>query len=260
MSEGIKGTIPCELFGGPLDGRKYGDLPDTGHPYTNTELSLPLAQPADASPRAIYVCRGNAQVHGLWQFFYERTDYPATVAAIDLPIPHPPFPEAPTATQLKAGGTSAGDAGIQVALARATATLAHKGQTDKAGAPYVTHAARVASRFDPMNQPVEHCAGWLHDVIEDTEIAADDLRAAGVHPDVLTVVLLLTRRPGVSSSDYYRGIITNPAAVTVKAADIDDNTSPSRTRHLDEPTRDRLAAKYDTARRSLGIHHSKEHH
>ena len=145
------------------------------------------------------------------------------------------------------------DAGIQVALARAIATIAHRGQTDKIGAPYVTHVARVASRFDPVSRAVEHCAAWLHDVIEDTDVTAGDLRAAGVSSDVVDIVTLLTRTADIPSDEYYRRITTNPAAVAVKAADIDDNTSPARTRMLDDPTRERLAAKYADARRSLGL-------
>ena len=260
MSEEIKGTIPCELFGGPLDGRKYGDLPDTGGPCTNSELSLPLHQPAASSPRAIYVCRGAAPVHGLWQFFYERTEYPVHLEEIDLPIPHPSLPKTPTATQFTAGKAGGLDAGTQVALARAIATIAHKGQTDKTGAPYITHAARVASRFDPAVRPLKHCAAWLHDVLEDTDVTFEDLRDAGIHPEVLKIVVLLTRTPGISTEEYYRRIMTNRAAVAVKAADIDDNTRLARTKLLDEPTRERLAAKYDNARRSLGLHAQKETH
>lgn len=252
MSDGIIGTIPCELFGGPLDGAKYGDLPDIGGPYTNCELSSPLGQPAELHPRAIYVCRGEAPVHGLWQFFYDRTEYPSPLVVVDLPIPHPEPPRAlpkVAACELPAGW----DTGIQVALARAVATVAHKGQVDKAGAPYLTHAGRVASRFDPLERPVEHCAGWLHDVIEDTALDSRDLRAAGIHSDVIDIVIALTRTPSVAPTEYFRRIAENPLARAVKEADIGDNTDPRRTGHLDAVTQARLAEKYAGARRALGI-------
>ena len=145
------------------------------------------------------------------------------------------------------------DAASQVALAAAIATAAHRGQTDQAGADYIAHPARVAGRFDPVTQPVEHCAAWLHDVIEDTPRSADDLRGAGIHPDVLEVVLLLTRRDDVPSDEYYRRIAAHPRALAVKAADIDDNLDPERTKLLDAAKRGRLATKYAAARRSLGI-------
>lgn len=246
---GIIGTIPCELFGGPLDGAEYGDLPDIGETYTNCELSSPLGQPADLHPRAVYVCRGEAPVHGFWQFFYDRTDYPAALEAVDLPIPHPErlLPNV-AVWDLPAGW----NIGIQVTLARGIATIAHKGQVDKAGAPYLTHAARVASHFDPVERPLEHCAAWLHDVIEDTTVDSDDLKAAGIHSDVIEIVVTLTRAPDMASSEYIRRIAADAFARAVKQADLADNTDPRRTRHLDPATRARLAEKYDRARRALG--------
>ena len=56
---------------------------------------------------------------------------------------------------------------IDVAAARALATKAHEGQTDKAGLPYITHPERVASR---MENPEAQVIGWLHDSVEDTHI------------------------------------------------------------------------------------------
>ena len=249
MSEGVIGTIPCELFGGPLDGAKYGDLPDLGGPYTNSELSCPLGQPVELHPRAVYICRGDAPAHGLWQFFYDRTDYPHALELIEQPIP--------TAS---AALPKAWDTSIQVALSRGVATIAHKGQTDKTGAPYLTHPARVASRFDLAERPLEHCAAWLHDAIEDTGLSVTDLRDAGIHAAVIDVVELLTKRPGTSSSEYLRRIAADPIARAVKEADIADNTDPRRTRHLDPKTRSRLAAKYADARRTLALNPNGAHH
>lgn len=250
MGKGIAGTIPCEMFGGPLDGARYGDLPDMGQPFTNCELSTPLGQPAELHPAAIYVCRGDAPVHGFWQFFYLRTDYPTELEVIDLPIPHPAPPRIPRKTcayPAPAGWNS----DLQVALARGVATIAHKGQLDKAGAPYLTHAARVAAHFDPVEHPIEHCAAWLHDVVEDTALTAQDLMDAGIHSAVIEIVTLLTRDPRVPPRRYYLQLAENPLALAVKEADILDNIDPNRTRHLDPATRSRLADKYDQALRTL---------
>lgn len=85
MGKGIMGTIPGEMIGGPLDGAKYGDLPDVGEPFTDCVLSCPLGQPADQHLMAIYICRGEAPVAGFWQFFYERTEYPSGLDAAKLP-------------------------------------------------------------------------------------------------------------------------------------------------------------------------------
>ena len=110
-------------------------------------------------------------------------------------------------------------------------------QTDKAGAPYITHPARVAARFDPATRPLEHCAAWLHDVIEDTGRTADDLRVTGVHPDVLEIVDLLTRRDGIRRMSTITASPQHPRALAVKAADIDDNPDPARTALLEDETR-----------------------
>ncbi|WP_298743954.1 HD domain-containing protein [uncultured Microbacterium sp.] len=245
MSEGIKGTIPCALFGGPLDGQMYGDLPDIGAPFTGATVSIPLET---VSAHAFYTCHGDVPVDGFWQFFYERTEFPATAQLIDLPIPHPPLP---TGTSVSAKKNE-WDASIQVALARTVAVIAHRGQSDKAGAPYVTHAARVAARFDPTTRPLEHCAGWLHDVVEDSPMTLDDLWAAGIHPKVLALVALLTRRAEISTDEYYARIAGDPRAREVKAADIRDNLDPVRLQKLHPSVRARLRNKYARAGEALG--------
>ena len=43
---------------------------------------------------------------------------------------------------------------------------------------------------------------------------------------------------------YYERVRTNPIALTVKLADINDNSDPERLSRLDQPTRERLEAKY----------------
>jgi (p)ppGpp synthase/HD superfamily hydrolase len=131
----------------------------------------------------------------------------------------------------------------QVELARAIATAAHAGQVDKLGVDYINHPARVAARLDPVSQEVEHCAAWLHDVLEDTSVTSEELAARGIRPEIIEVVELMTR----DHDEYYERIRENPAALAVKLADIADNTDPARTALLDDVTRERLAAKYASA-------------
>ncbi len=147
---------------------------------------------------------------------------------------------------------NATEALLQGALAMRIATDAHRGQVDKLGADYIEHPRRVASVFDPTTQPVEHCAAWLHDVVEDSGMSADDLLAAGVDPDVVDVVVLMTRRKDVPDDTYYARIAASPAARAVKLADIGDNTAPWRVEQLAPDLRDRLAKKYGHARELLG--------
>lgn len=141
----------------------------------------------------------------------------------------------------------------QVARAQAIAVVAHRGQADKSGVDYIHHSAAVAARFDPETETVECCAGWLHDVIEDTDISAARLDLAGIHPEIVETVQLLTRQEGQGDA-YYAAIAANPKARRVKLADLDDNTDPRRLERLSDETRSALLEKYDHAYGLLGAH------
>jgi hypothetical protein len=140
----------------------------------------------------------------------------------------------------------------QVALAKGIAFIAHRGQLDRTGAPYIDHPGRMAERFDPATEPVEAAAAWLHDVLEDTPVTAEELFEAGILPHVIEVVRLLTRTPDVSADEYYARLRDHEVARRVKLADIDDNTARWRLRRLDYDTQVRLVEKYRVARQALG--------
>jgi hypothetical protein len=144
------------------------------------------------------------------------------------------------------------DAMVQHGTAVGIASIAHRGQLDKLGKDYIDHPARVAETFDWLDEPVHHCAAWLHDVIEDSDISAQDLLDAGMLPEIVEVVELLTRRDDVRDEDYYGRIRQHPIALAVKLADIADNTAEWRTRRLDYETQVRLSQKYYKARQLLG--------
>ena len=135
--------------------------------------------------------------------------------------------------------------------AQAIAVIAHRGQTDKLGVDYIQHPLGVAQQFEPVEQTLEYCAALLHDVLEDTDITAAELFLAGIYPEVIDVVELLTRHEG-QGDDYYERVARHPAARAVKLADILHNTQPDRVAHLDETTRARLRAKYEHALDLLG--------
>ncbi|WP_394253532.1 HD domain-containing protein [Arthrobacter pityocampae] len=67
-----------------------------------------------------------------------------------------------------------------VTTANIVAASAHDGQSDKAGAPYITHPARVAAAAQdaaPAHLAEEaEAVGWLHDVVEDTSVTIEQLR------------------------------------------------------------------------------------
>lgn len=139
-----------------------------------------------------------------------------------------------------------------VSTARTIATEAHRGQVDKAGAPYIGHPARVAGHAAAAGGDERVvAAAWLHDVVEDTAVTPDDLRAAGIPDDVVAAVVALSKVPGGSVEEYFAGVNRDPIAIAVKTADLADNTDPARLAALDEATRERLVAKYARARALL---------
>jgi (p)ppGpp synthase/HD superfamily hydrolase len=131
-----------------------------------------------------------------------------------------------------------------IALAR----RAHAGQTDKAGRPYIEHPLRVMHR---LRGEYEQTAAILHDVLEDTTVTEDDLRAAGCSELVITAVLALTKQPGEPLDDSMARAAANPIACAVKRADIADNNDPARLALLDEATAQRLCHKYAESIRLL---------
>lgn len=141
-----------------------------------------------------------------------------------------------------------------VAEARAVATRAHQGQVDKTGAPYIGHLERVAghvkSHAGESDLSEARAVAWLHDVVEDTPVTLADL-AQQFPPEIVAAVDAMTKRPGEELEHYYRRVSANRLARVVKNADLDDNTDPTRTVHLDPPTRQRLAIKYAHARTAL---------
>jgi (p)ppGpp synthase/HD superfamily hydrolase len=92
----------------------------------------------------------------------------------------------------------------------------------------------VASRAG--TDPVAVAAAWLHDVIEDTGLAAQELLEAGMPPEVVEVVTLLTHPESQEYDSYLAAIAAHPIAKRVKIADMLTNLS-------DQPT-DKQIVKY----------------
>lgn len=108
------------------------------------------------------------------------------------------------------------------------AAEAHRGQKDRAGAPYILHPLRVMMR---VRTDAERMAAVLHDVVEDTAWTLDDLRARGFSADVLDAVDGLTRRAEEGYDAFVERAAAHPVARRVKLADIEDNLD---LRRLDE--------------------------
>lgn len=142
----------------------------------------------------------------------------------------------------------------EIELAKSIATTAHEGQVDKLGVAYIGHPARVAGHAKRLGGSEQAVAtAWLHDVIEDTDVSAQDLLRQGISSEVVAAVELLSKKDGQSAEEYCQGVRSSELALLVKEADLADNTDPARTALLDSETRERLAQKYSTTRKLLGL-------
>jgi (p)ppGpp synthase/HD superfamily hydrolase len=127
------------------------------------------------------------------------------------------------------------------------AARAHRGQKDKAGAPYLLHPLRMMLRMDTEAAMM---AAVLHDVVEDTEWTLERLREAGFSDEVLEAVDCLTHREGESYQQFVERVRTNPIARQVKIADLEDNMNVRRINQLGPRDLERLE-KYHRAWRVL---------
>ena len=94
---------------------------------------------------------------------------------------------------------------------------AHLGQTDKAGAPYILHPMRVALHCQTEDEKI---VALLHDVVEDTPITLEELKAQGFSDDVLAALKCLTKIKGEDYQIFIQRVATNPLAVKVKIQDL----------------------------------------
>jgi (p)ppGpp synthase/HD superfamily hydrolase len=117
------------------------------------------------------------------------------------------------------------------------AVEAHRGQKDRAGAPYILHPLRMLFR---VHTDAERMAAVLHDVVEDTAWTLDDLRARGFPAEVVDAVDHLTRRPDESYERFVDRAAAHPVARRVKLADLEDNLDLRRIGTVSEEDAERL--------------------
>jgi (p)ppGpp synthase/HD superfamily hydrolase len=117
------------------------------------------------------------------------------------------------------------------------AAQAHKGQKDKAGAPYLLHPLRMMLR---MNSEAPMIAAVLHDVVEDSEWTLEQLREKGFSNEILEAVECLTHRDGESYQEFIARVQTNSIARQVKIADLEDNMNIQRISKIGSKDLERL--------------------
>ena len=118
---------------------------------------------------------------------------------------------------------------IEIALERSLS--AYRGKRDKAGQAYVLHPLRLMAK---MHDEISQVVSLLHDVIEDSDVTAEDLRADGFPEIVIEAVVALTRQAGESYMAFIERLKPNELARKVKLADIEDNLNVLRLVELNE--------------------------
>lgn len=106
---------------------------------------------------------------------------------------------------------------------------AHAGQYRRDGSThYMDHVYEVTKRVKKFDD--DHiCVALLHDVIEDSDITADDLLKEGVPEHIVEAVSLLTKYVGTTYKKYLVEVKANELARRVKIADMLSNLA-------DDPT------------------------
>ena len=124
---------------------------------------------------------------------------------------------------------------------------AHKDQMDKSGVPYVFHPWHVAEQMVTE----ESCAAaLLHDVIEDTDVTADDLLKAGISEEVVKAVEMLTHDNDEPYLEYVERIKNDPIARAVKLADLTHNSDTTR---FNRPMTDKDRARLEKYIKAVSI-------
>jgi (p)ppGpp synthase/HD superfamily hydrolase len=75
------------------------------------------------------------------------------------------------------------------------AAQSHRGQKDKAGAPYITHPLRVLGFLGVGASEDEQITAVLHDVVEDCGVSFEDLTRAGYSTEVIEALRCVTKLP-----------------------------------------------------------------
>ena len=135
---------------------------------------------------------------------------------------------------------------------------AHEGQCDKGGNYYFLHPFRVSqevrnhffgwsSEFDKF---IAECVALLHDVIEDSNITADDLIKEGFEHAIVNRVVRMTHKEDESYMDYIKRIGEDNICRLVKMCDLKDNMDITRLEKITDKDFDRLK-KYHKAYKYL---------
>ncbi len=100
------------------------------------------------------------------------------------------------------------------------AAIAHRGQTDKAGRPYILHPLTLMQRFEDIDTMI---VAVLHDAVEDSELTLEALAEEGFADAIIEAVQAITHVEGESYEAYIERVQAHPVARKVKLADLEHN-------------------------------------
>jgi len=127
------------------------------------------------------------------------------------------------------------------------ASLAHEGQLDKGGEPYILYPLRVMIKLKDEKQRI---VAVLHDVIENTNVTDIDLVVEGLDIELAKAILTLSKSRDESYDEYIDRISKDEFAIQVKLADLEDNMDISRINNPTGKDYERVV-KYGKAREKL---------
>jgi (p)ppGpp synthase/HD superfamily hydrolase len=129
------------------------------------------------------------------------------------------------------------------------ARRAHAGQVDQQGRDYFEHhLLPVSGLLRPFGDDAA-TAGLLHDVLEDTDATADDLRALGLADAVIAAIESVSRRDDEPYEALIERAAAHPLGRLVKLADNWHNLSSNPELALQDPEKAaRLRQRYEAAR------------
>ena len=114
---------------------------------------------------------------------------------------------------------------------------AHRDHVDKGGMPYIFHPLHLAEQMDTEYSVI---TALLHDVIEDSDISLEDLKAEGFPEPILEALSLLTHEKQVPYLEYVQRLKGNELARKIKLADLTHNSDVSRLSVQDDSSRQRF--------------------
>ena len=110
---------------------------------------------------------------------------------------------------------------------------------DKGGKPYILHCLRVMNSVEHLGEDVM-CIAVLHDILEDTNMTAIDLINLGFSNRVINGVTALTKPERTEYQLYIKSLVYNTDAVSVKLADLKDNSNITRLKGVTKKDFDRM--------------------